>query len=146
MLSIQDFLVLVRSLEGSPYAHAGRSREGGLDCIGVVVIPLLELGLPIHDVRNYSREAFSTTLAQAIGRHGTAIDPAERQPGDILLFWCNRRTRLPQHVAVMTAPLPNEEMVHAYLPIGRVVRSPIGGWSRRITNVFRVPTTMLSRS
>jgi cell wall-associated NlpC family hydrolase len=57
------------------------------------------------------------------------------------LFWCNRKTRMPQHVAVY---IGDNTIVHAYMPVGRVVEGPIGAWSKRITHAFRIP--MLLRS
>jgi cell wall-associated NlpC family hydrolase len=142
VLHIRDYIVMVRSLVGCRYAHAGRSRDG-MDCVGVVVVPLNEMGIYPPDESNYSREAFDHTLAAEIGKRAVAIDPQHREAGDIVLFWCNRRTRMPQHVAVLVGA---DDIVHAYMPLGRVVESPMGGWARRITHVFRIPPTMLART
>ena len=142
MLSVIEYIVLVKSLVGCPYAHAGRSRDG-IDCIGVAVVPLNEMGIYPDDAINYTREAFDKTLALEVGKRFDLVEASKRLPGDVLLFWCNRRTRLPQHAAVL---VDNEEIVHAYLPLGRVVRGPIGAWANRITHAFRIPSTMLLRS
>lgn len=143
-LSISEYLVLVRSLaaEKVRYVHAGRSRFG-VDCVGVGVLPLNELGIAHADVSNYSEEAFDNSLAEAIGEHLDPVPVSQIRPGDWLLFWCNRRTKKPQHVAVL---VEKDSMVHAYKPLGMVVQSPIGAWGRRITHAFRIPSTMLSET
>lgn len=144
MLHINDYLVMVRSLVECKYVHAGRTREG-LDCVGVAILPLIEMGIYMPDEYNYTREAFDSTLASEIGKRLIEIDPDSREAGDILLFWCNPKTRMPQHVAVYVANTPYETIVHAYLPVGSVVESPIGPWARRITHAFRIPSTLLAR-
>jgi len=140
MLGVDDYIVLVRSLVGCPYAHAGRSRNG-VDCLGAAIVPLNEMGIYPPDQYNYSREAFDNSLALEIGKHTDPVQVDMVEKGDILLFWCNRKTRMPQHVAVY---IGDNTIVHAYMPVGRVVEGPIGAWSKRITHAFRIP--MLLRS
>ncbi|KTS31912.1 hypothetical protein NS228_21570, partial [Methylobacterium indicum] len=74
-------------------------------------------------------------LREAAARHLVALDLADVEPGDVLLFrW---RDRLPaKHCAIVTGPA---HMIHAYDGHAVLETWIPPAWSRRIAYAFRFP-------
>lgn len=102
-----------RSWIGTPFHHQGRLKGVGVDCLGLVLGVMKELGLTTHyrdrynkrlpftkfDITNYSREPDGRTLKRSLD---LLIDPINDvntiQPGDIALFFVKER---PQHLGII---------------------------------------------
>jgi cell wall-associated NlpC family hydrolase len=150
-LTLPQMMELWHSLadRGVPYRHCGRTLEG-LDCIGVVVYPLVSTGVAFEDKSNYPRIATTGgSLFEALSPHMFHVEhslPAAL-PGDVGLFWFDRRSRTPQHAGVLYKGDAGEwRLIHAYESAKRVIDSPLGPmWARRITHVLRFPDRVLRR-
>lgn len=120
-----------RACLGTPFYHQGRVAGIGLDCIGLVIHAVKQVGLAVEDVDDYGREPQGDTLHHALISHGFVVVD-DIVPGDVLLF---RFNGAPQHVGLAVSW---DAMVHSYAPIGRVVETGLGEtWRRRISGIYR---------
>ncbi|MCL2091191.1 MAG: C40 family peptidase [Micrococcales bacterium] len=110
----QDFIAQARKYLGTPYVWGGESlSEGGLDCSGLVVRALADLG--ITDIPRTARQQ---------GTIGTAVGSlAEAKPGDLLIF-------------------NNGKHVSIYLGDNRMIESPRPGGKVHETTVWNTPTAI----
>lgn len=137
-MRVAEYVERLRSLEGIRWVHQGRSRHG-VDCIGVLMLPLLEAGVLQDNVPNYPRTSHEKTLVAALQQHCEPVAWSDRREGDVLLMWWNRSTRAPQHLASLVRMEDGTDgIVHSYMDAGRVVCSHLGRWRRRVLSVWRI--------
>jgi cell wall-associated NlpC family hydrolase len=127
-----DIAGVALSMLGVPYHHDGRSREGGVDCLGLAVLCLQELGLPVQDrVGVPQHQDIWPEIIERVELHADQVD-GELEPGDLLLF----RGRLMNHHAAIY--VSSGEMVHAFSSVGRVVAQPLDvNWLSRLAGAYR---------
>lgn len=125
------FVAAARSCVGTAFHHQGRRKAVGLDCIGVVVVALQELGFQVRDQLDYSQRPDGKSLVAALEAHGARLVD-QIQAGDVLLF---RYDHQPQHVAVASSV---QSLIHAFAPAGQVVETHIGPyWTHRLIGIYR---------
>ena len=105
MVTRQQIIDKAREYLDTRYHHQGRVKGVGVDCAGLIVCVLTELGLPAPDVEGYGRRPDGSLR----GHIETHMDrTTEPLPGDLVLFqWASA----PFHVAILTAP---DTIIHAY--------------------------------
>jgi len=106
-----------RSLVGTRFRPQGRSREQGLDCIGVVV---MAAGIdPKRAPDDYRLRGGDLKAVNAgMGASGfTRLPPDRAEPGDVLVV---RSAPEQLHAVVLTA----DGHVHAHAGLRRVVETP----------------------
>lgn len=131
----ERFIEVALSMDGTPFKHQGRVPGVGVDCAGLVVCAAKAVGIPVDDVKGYSRIPSSGMFLAAIRRHCDRIDINDAVPGDIAVFAFRAE---PQHVAIITAKNPLE-ILHAYMEVGRVVRHRVDDtWMSRLHGVYRI--------
>ena len=114
------------------FKHQGRSKKSGVDCIGLAVCVLSELGLPIVDITNYARKPNPQMMGESIEPYLLQIPKTDIVAGCIL--WM-QFAKEPMHIAIVTGL----GMIHAYEPIGRVVEHNIDAkWNRRIYRAYKM--------
>lgn len=118
-----------RGYLGVPWRHQGRSRLG-VDCAGLIVLACRDAGIPVTDLKAYTRHPWRDGLVRVLSENFTRVDgPA--QPGDILLF---RYTREPQHLAIAT----DRGMIHSHLGAPGVVEHDLDKfWADRLLGVYQ---------
>ncbi len=127
----QSLVVAARACIGTPFYHQGRVAGIGLDCIGLVIYAVKQIGITVNDQTDYGREPEGKRLHAALTAHGFK-QVSDVAAGDVLLFRFNGE---PQHVGLAVS---HDAMVHAYAPIGRVVETGIGEtWKRRMVGIYR---------
>jgi cell wall-associated NlpC family hydrolase len=128
-----DVIRVARTYLGSRHVHIGRSKEHGVDCIGLVVGVAKELGLSYHDVQAYSKRPDGHSL---IREFDFAFLPCEQPlPGDIVVFWISR-PELPTHAGILT----DYGVIHTHAGIGRVVEHTLDNkWIKRIHRHYCYP-------
>lgn len=142
MQSIAKSIVeTARSYEGTRWQHQGRIKGVGIDCIGLVVETLRELGLTGENPSNYGRTPDGVAMRQRLNQHLTPVPFSNRQEGDIILF---RFTEAPQHVAFLTTMADGREgIIHAFAGARKVVEHGFDDvWKARVVQCFRVPAVM----
>jgi NlpC/P60 family putative phage cell wall peptidase len=128
------------SWRGTPYRHQASLKGVGCDCLGL----LRGVWRAFHGdepeavpgyTPDWAEARGAETLAQAAGRHLTAIEIGEAGAGDVLLFrW---RANLPaKHCALLIAP---DRFIHAQQGAAVATATLTPWWRRRVAFAFRFP-------
>ncbi|MBB76537.1 MAG: hypothetical protein CMJ75_18690 [Planctomycetaceae bacterium] len=122
-----------------PYVHNGRSRAG-VDCSGLMLMCAWENGVELDDwPEKYDRVAYGWKLMRGMRCQMDEIAWEDRKIGDWVTMWFNRRSKEPQHCALLVERPDGPGIIHAYQNVHHVTESPLAKkWERRITNVFRL--------
>ena len=151
----EQIILQARTWLGTKYHHQGRLKKsragaGGVDCIGLIIGVINELGLqdgeglPLsqHDEFNYSMYPERGRLVGSIQKHLREVPVAKMRAGDVLLF---RTFRDPQHVGFLTNyPTGGAGLIHCNSSAGRVVEQPLSdAWLRMLTHAYRFKTKQL---
>lgn len=107
-----DLVEAARDWLGVVYRHQGRTRFG-VDCAGLVVCAMRDLGIEIADKRAYSRQPFNGELESTGLKHFRPV--AQALPGDVFLM--SFAGNPVSHVAIYTG----ENIIHSYSNIGCVI-------------------------
>ena len=132
-----DLVLAARRYLGAPWRHLGRSRAG-VDCIGLVLLSLADVGITVPDPAPYQREPQGTRLLDGILAHAVRVAAAE--PGDVLVF---RMGVYAGHVGIATdhASYRVPGVIHAYAPRKHVVEQPLDADLRAVlVGAYRLRT------
>lgn len=106
-------------LVGTPFRARGRDPQTGLDCVGLVVVSLAQIGrvpplVPRYTMRNLAFSQLTALLPDA----GFLPCREPQEPGDLLLL---RPSAAQYHLAVVG---PDRALLHAHAGLQAVVSSP----------------------
>lgn len=130
-----EIITTARSYLGTPFHHQGRLKGAGLDCVGLVVCVLRDLGIEVKDSFDYNGVPDSVLLRDKLREHLAEIDPNSAKEGDIFLF---RIGANPQHLAFIANGNIND-IIHTHQGAGKVVETHIGEWWTRVMGAFAIP-------
>jgi cell wall-associated NlpC family hydrolase len=134
----RDMIVAcARSYCGVPFVHQGRTKEGGVDCAGLVICVAKELGLSSFDVTDYPASPDPQMMRKHLREQLDEIGFKSALPGDIL--WM-RQDLEPQHLGIVTMLEPEVTMVHAFSkkPMTCCIEQPLGRvWRQKVIATFR---------
>lgn len=145
----EQIVAQARTWLGTHYHHQGRLKRsergsGGVDCLGLVVGVIGELGLqdgngnPLTqaDEFNYSMYPERGRLVGSISKHMREVPASQMYVGDVLLF---RTFKDPQHVGLFSEyPGGGPGLIHCNSSAGQVVEQPLSDtWIRMLTHVYR---------
>ena len=145
----ENIVSQARTWLGTKYHHQGRLKKsrkgpGGVDCIGLIIGVIDELGmqdgegkpLSLQDETGYAMYPARGRLVTSIEKHLYSMQKEEMQIGDVLLF---RMFNEPQHVALLTDyPTGGFGIIHCNSSSGKVVEHPLSEtWMRMLTHVYR---------
>ncbi len=151
----QQIVAQARTWIGTRYHHQGRLKKslrgpGGVDCIGLVVGVIEELGLQDgegkllseHDEFNYSMYPEKGRLVKNMAKHLRQVPIEQMREGDVLLF---KFFNDPQHVGLLTRYISGGVgVIHCTSSSGWVVEQPFSqGMLRMLTHVYRFKTKQL---
>jgi len=135
MVTTADVYSEARAWVGVPFAHQGRSRTTGVDCVGLVICVARELGLvpPDADENGYRRAPDGSML----DRCDEWMDRAPIAEAHVAAV---RFSVAPQHLAFL---VPHHHaglaFVHALQRNGRVVTHRVDDtWRGRIVQAYRL--------
>jgi len=128
----------------TPYRHQASLKGVGCDCLGLIRGVWRALyGDEPETAPDYTPDwaeaKGAETLAEAAGRHMTAIAPGEAEAGDVLLFrW---RPNLPaKHAGILIFSSPSGlRFVHAQEGAAVTTATLTPWWRRRVAFAFRFP-------
>lgn len=128
----KDLYEAAASYEGTPFGHRGRQPGRRLDCAGVVVCALREVGERPIDVVEYSRTGLGTALLKTIASQCDKVD--ETCSGCIGVFFYERR-KVSQHCGIFG----DGTLVHSWADAGRVVIDhwPNTFWTKRLLGIYK---------
>ena len=140
----EQIIAQARTWLGTPFHHQGRVKHVGVDCIGLIVCVIDELGLSdengqrlaSYDSTGYSRTPDGFTLKSKLDSHLQPISIEEIAPGDILLFRFNKN---PQHVGFVTDRSDGDlSILHCYSTSNYVVEHRLDDkWRKLIVAAYR---------
>ena len=121
-----------RKYLGVKFRHQGRSMATGVDCAGLVICTLRDIGMTPVDTTDYNMTPDPVQMLSIIVQSAVEIPINDMMPGDVL--WMRFATE-PQHVAIAT----ENGIIHSYSNRGRVVEHALNDvWRKRIVKCFRV--------
>ncbi len=134
-----EIVAEARTWCGTKWAHQGRRKGIGVDCIGFVSEVSRECGLidVANESANYKRKPDGVTLRQKLEKYMQVIPLDVIQPGDVLLF---STSGLPDHVGLVgDYPAAGElSVIHAYVPARKVIEHRLDEtWRRKVVAAFR---------
>lgn len=121
---------------GVRWTHQGRSRTRGLDCLGLVIVTMQDLGLEPEDCTTYRRLPDDKKLLSMVDAQMDKVPIEDMAPGDVLLMHFKDRKKSPYHFAIVGY---DDYIIHGYSPARRVVTEPILRWMDNIHSVYRLP-------
>lgn len=105
---------------GTPFRLQGRNPACGLDCIGLVLASLAEVGIKVALPADYRARRRSFAIPRdALLAAGLVEATGRPRAGDLLLL---QTGPVQAHAAVSLTP---GEIIHAHASLKRVVRSPL---------------------
>jgi NlpC/P60 family putative phage cell wall peptidase len=143
---ISRYLVVVEARKriGMRWQHQARLDGVACDCLGLVVLVAVALGVPgaaeaLNDpaLQEYGREPDYARALAVSRRYMDEIAVTDARMGDVL-YMRVKRSRTPQHYAIKSADDP-PYMVHAWAQSRGVVENRIDEvWNARIGHAFRL--------
>jgi cell wall-associated NlpC family hydrolase len=116
---------------GAPWKHGG-SDAAGMDCFGLIVAVARDLGIP-YPVMTYDRLP-DLSLFAALRQFCAPAKGLE--PGLLVRMAVVGRA---QHLGIVADHPTGLSLIHAYMPLGRVVEHRIDDrWRRRIVSAWRM--------
>lgn len=118
-----------------PWVHQGRSRRG-VDCAGLIVCALQDLGAQPFDVAGYSSAPHGGKLLQYLLDAGCVH--TDLCSGALGVF---RFARQPQHLALIVPYAAGGfGLLHALSSVGKVAEHRLDAdWSQKMVAVFALP-------
>lgn len=145
MIERQRIVEIARQWIGVKYRHQGRTRENGVDCIGLIIVVGEELGCNTKGIPSkYSKNPNGNLLLDNAKNYlkPTAKKFEDMQIGDVAVLWGYTR-HTPQHFAVVGEWGGRLTMIHALSKNHEVVEH---GWDRfwqqRLEMVYEFPDTV----
>jgi NlpC/P60 family putative phage cell wall peptidase len=139
---MQRNLIIKEALEwlGTPYVHQASCKNGGCDCLGLLIGVWNELRdekaeTPPPYSSNWAESGGAENLLDAANRILIKVDKGSEKAGDVLIFRMSPNTPA-KHCGIL---LSNDKMIHSYSGHGVVESYIDGSWSERIVGRFRFP-------
>lgn len=134
MFKEEDFIKIIKSYIGTPFVHQGRVPKIGIDCAGVVICALKELGLDFYDLNNYNmRPSQDDVLSKIIENGFSDVSINDMKKGDLLLMSYDGNI---QHIAVVSETNP-VYIIHAVTNKKVIEHRLDEVWKNRVKRVFR---------
>lgn len=131
----EQFIEELRKWIGTPFHHQGRWKGLGVDCAGLIVMPLAELGITEilkADNRTYQRKAGHKMLLERLTMVADQIPREDIRLGDIMLFTIYK---YPQHVAIKSY---GDDIIHVTEDYGVIEEAIDDMWEKRFAGAFRL--------
>ena len=133
-----------QSYLGTPFAHQGRTKGLGVDCLGLVVGVANNVGIDTSDDEtNYGPNPSGTRMVASLKKHMKRVPmKIDRKPGDVALMRWGRPGHLgpPQHIAFIGSRGDHLTLIHAAGQFGKVVEHRLtADWEPNIVAIYRHP-------
>lgn len=99
MITATAIIEEARTWLETPFAHQGRVKGVGVDCVGLVLGVAWALGLPYRDRIGYGRQVNPRELRSELNQQLIKIPRDQVRAGDIILVAFDRE---PSHLAIVT--------------------------------------------
>jgi hypothetical protein len=149
MTKASGLIACARGYVGVRFAHQGRAKQTGVDCLGLLIAVAEEAGLCFDgmppsalDRTDYGTYPDAEFLRARLEYFLAPVPFDEVREGDVLLLAIDGRA---QHLALVTDyPVAGElGMIHAYAPARKVIEHRLDeSWRKAIVGVYRLPLTV----
>lgn len=150
-VTLEQWIEKLRSFDGVPFRHQGRSREA-VDCLGLLIVATEELGLAggaADSMKHYDHmpdfrlfQHWHTQYAIDVPYNRLHKLDEQVQLGDILAFWIDK-PEFPRHLAVYTGKDGHgrNTMIHSHAMQRRGVMENVittAYWNLRVHSAYRL--------
>lgn len=125
---------IAKSYVGTPFRHQGRLPGVGLDCVGVPICAMREIGIEVDEPDHYSMDPDSSVLIGCIREVADEIPASDIEPGDMLVFWWSKPD-MPKHVAIYVG---RGMMVHSYRSYRKTAMDHVDAMRKNIHSAWRL--------
>lgn len=133
-----------RQFVGVPWKHQGRDPATGIDCVGLVVLYLRQLGIEPDDRADYGPDPDGSLWAEICRCLGAPVatgrgSAREARAGDVVVL--EFTSRAPRHVGIVSEFQGAPHLIHAdsAKTVRKVVEIPLDRrWASRIVGVWRI--------
>lgn len=136
-ITVSQLTTEIRRTVGTPFHHAGRVSgvDGGLDCGGILIVSLTNLGFAVHDVPHYKKGDNLNQLINTLRMNSFSQKNGNQySAGDVILI---RGMGILHHLVYYTE---FNSIIHSWITTGlnRVVESAmLPEWIDNIHSVWR---------
>ncbi len=128
-----EVYLTARELIGTPWRHQGRKRGLGVDCIGVPIYVLNQLGIKKDLPVTYPRSP-DGTMKQKIE---SVCQPINLQPSALLVF---EISTVSAHCGIVSSYMDGWGLIHAWDLVGEVVEHRLtSNWLRKVVGCYALP-------
>ncbi len=136
----QQIIEAARNYVGISYKAQGRSREFGLDCVGLIIMVGHDTGYTDFDFLEYGSNPDGETMERLLNEHLDRLDSIdEAREGDVVSMDFGEGE---QHVGILTVindrGLKYSYMVHALRDHGVVEGRPFGKYLRGVRGAYKL--------
>ncbi len=124
-----DIITAARDWIGVPWRHQGRCRQGGVDCVGLIVVVARRLDFELEDVQGYQRQSDGLKLMKALHVRFHKIPVNHCKKGDIGVF---KESSFPIHVGVLNPEKSNRTVIHAHARRRQVLEESLAVYGQPI--------------
>ena len=143
MVKKEELIKSLLTFIDTPYKHQGRLKGVGIDCAGLIVEVIKEVGLDASfDLKGYDRIPDGQTLSKLCHTYGTIKEIKNNNyffdDGDVLLF---NFLGNPQHLGFYYKLNNLDYFIHAYgeASINKVIIQRLDTkWKQRLNGVFKI--------
>jgi cell wall-associated NlpC family hydrolase len=129
MPTSNDFIAAARSYMGVKWRHQGRNQMG-VDCVGLVLCCLDEIGIPAPDMQGYRRTPDPIFVEHI---RNNSLSSTTTDPGMLGIF---RDGTQPCHVGIFATMYGQTSLIHAYAGTGIVMEEVfIHDWPNKLVEV-----------
>lgn len=123
MVTRDDVVEAARSYLGVRFKKYGRTKEGGFDCVGLLLAVGNDLGLPVEDLKGYAFDPIPQVFMSHIGKQTTF----QRKPthGSIALL---RQSVYPMHTGIIAKTPNGFTIINAHMGKRKVIEQPARDW------------------
>lgn len=132
-----DIAAAAETYDGVRFRNQGRSRETGVDCLGLLLAVARGFGL-LAEVPDYAypRRPDGRLLRQELNKYLDIVN--DPRAGDVMLF--ADKNSLPNHIGILTPDPHGLAIIHAHAPRKKVVRDQLSAeWLRKRRGLFAIP-------
>lgn len=139
LITGKDIIKIAKTYLDTPWKHQGRVKKVGIDCAGLIVKVMEELGLDISfDLIAYERIPDGLKLAQLCNENGKQKTFNEVEDGDVLLF---NVLGNPQHLGFYVKENGIDYFIHAYgdKSVNKVCIMRLDSkWKNRLCGIYKI--------
>lgn len=141
MIDRQHIVNTARGWLDVRYRHQGRTKEKGVDCVGLIIGVGAELGLQLIAPDYYAESPSSNLVLRYADNQLVPIENKRLALGRVAILWGFDRNEA-QHLAIVGEHAGRQTMIHSFSKAGKVLEHSWDAfWMKRLVRVYEFPGT-----